>query len=306
MRQGIAVLDFPETGRPAGAMSAPSRQQCRTGTHRADICGVIVDNLSLEELLDAAMIRAEGRVPGYIVTPNVDHVCLCRRNAEFKRAYQQAFLVVPDGVPLLWSGRLLGTPLVQRLNGTGLVYAISERAASEGRSVFLLGAADGIPEQAAEQLKSLYPGLRIAGTCSPSMGFEKSGEENADIIGRLRAAAPDICFVAVGSPKQEIWMRQHCEESRVPLMIGVGASLDFIAGRKRRAPRIFQKAGFEWLWRLCTEPRRLWRRYLVDDMLFFLLLARQLILTYFARHRVPTPAMETDVAASAPENPSPE
>ncbi len=296
LEPGTTVSDLPETSKSAGAViPAPE-------TRRVDICGVMVDNISLKALLNAVLIRTEGGTPGYVVTPNVDHVCLCRRNAAFKRAYEGAFLVVPDGVPLLWSGRILGTPLAQRLNGTDLVYAISESAAAAGRSVFFLGAAEGVPEQAAEQLKSLYPELRVAGTYSPPMGFETSAEENAGIIGRLHVAAPDICFVAVGSPKQEIWMHQYCEESRVPLMIGVGASLDFIAGRKRRAPRVFQKAGFEWLWRLCTEPRRLWRRYLVDDMLFFVLLARQFMRSGMSRRCASASVMETDAKTSAQEN----
>lgn len=243
----------------------------------ANICGVGVNIISLETLLDAVTVRVRERTPGYIVTPNVDHVCLCNKNAEFKSAYDGAFLSVPDGVPLIWSAILLRTPLVQRLNGTDLVYAIAERAADKGHSVFLLGAEEGVAGQAAERLQSLHPQLRVVGTYSPPMDFEKDAVENARIVHMLRAAKPDICFVAVGSPKQEIWMRQHCERSRTPLMIGVGASFDFIAGNKRRAPRVFQKTGLEWFWRLCSEPRRLWRRYLVDDMLFFGLLARQMI-----------------------------
>jgi N-acetylglucosaminyldiphosphoundecaprenol N-acetyl-beta-D-mannosaminyltransferase len=260
----------------------------------ADICGVKVNIISLNGLLDDAMARVEQRSPGYIVTPNVDHVCLCAKDPGFKSAYDGAFLSVPDGVPLLWGGRLLGTPLAGRLNGTDLVYAICERAATEGRSVFLLGAAEGIPGQAAERLRSLYPELRIAGTHSPPMGFEKSAADNAKIIALLHAAKPDLCFVALGSPKQEIWMSQYSEESLVPLMVGIGASLDFIAGNKRRAPRVFQKAGLEWFWRLCTEPRRLWRRYLVDDMLFFVLLARQYMERFSAPGRTPDVVVELE------------
>ncbi len=256
-------------------MSPLAENQPAVGTERVNICGVKVDRLGLGEMLARVEAWVGRRTPGYIVTPNVDHVCLCAKNPEFRQAYEGAFLCVPDGVPLLWGGRLLGTPLVERLNGTDLVYAIARLCAEKGRSIFLLGAAEGVPGQAAERLKSLYPGLRIAGMHSPPMGFEKNPEENARIIAKLHETRPDICFVALGSPKQEIWMRRHFEESRVPLTIGVGASFDFIAGCKRRAPIIMQRTGLEWLWRLCTEPRRLWRRYLVDDMYFFVLLARQ-------------------------------
>jgi N-acetylglucosaminyldiphosphoundecaprenol N-acetyl-beta-D-mannosaminyltransferase len=286
MKEGSSMMDMAQSG-PAESITDSTALRQGKGPFKVDVCGVMVDHVSLEGLLDAVMIRIERKTPGYIVTPNVDHVCLYHRNEAFKRAYQDAFMVVPDGVPLIWSARLLGTPLVQRLNGTDLVYAIAARAAAEGRSIFLLGAAEGVSGQAAERLKSLYPGLRVAGTYSPPMGFERSEEENDGIVERLRAASPDICFAAVGSPKQEIWMQRYCRESRVPLMIGVGASLDFIAGNKRRAPRVFQKAGLEWLWRLCTEPRRLWRRYLVDDMFFFVLLARQIAASFLARRRGP-------------------
>ncbi len=298
MKEESDVLALAESGE-ATALGGMKGLRNLAGRRKVDICGVMVDRVRLEELLDCAMIRVKRRNPGYIVTPNADHVCLYHHDEAFRRAYLEASFVVPDGVPLLWSGRLLGTPLIQRLNGTDLVHAICKRAAAEGRSIFLLGAAEGVPAQAAAKLKSLYPGLLVAGMHSPPMGFEKSAEEKAAILERLRAAAPDICFTAVGSPKQEIWMWQHCQESGVPLMIGVGASLDFIAGNKRRAPHVFQKAGLEWLWRLCTEPRRLWRRYLVDDMFFFVLLARQLASLYAVRHRSPRTAVERNLGVSA-------
>lgn len=277
MSSGTAVLGAPNLRTPAGKSPVSPVPETRPQTRSVNICGVMVDLVSLEDMLREIEARVRQRVPGYIITPNVDHVCLCRRNPEFEQAYRGAFLSVPDGMPLIWSGRLLGTPLVERLSGNDIIYSISEMAAREGFSVYFLGAAEGVAQEAARRLKELYPDLKVAGTHSPPHGFERSSEENAEVLERLRVTDPDICFVAVGSPKQEIWMRQNCAESRIPVMIGVGAALDFTSGNKRRAPRAMQRMGLEWFWRLCSEPRRLWRRYLVDDALFFVLLGRQFV-----------------------------
>jgi N-acetylglucosaminyldiphosphoundecaprenol N-acetyl-beta-D-mannosaminyltransferase len=306
MTPGTAVLDAPETRTPAGPVGPPPKLRVPPAAHGVDICGVMIDIVSLEDMLLEIQARIAQGVPGYIITPNVDHVCLCQRNPEFRQAYQDAFLSVPDGMPLIWGGRFLGTPLVQRLSGNDIIYSISELAADKGYSVYFLGAAEGVAQEAARRLKELYPALHVAGTHSPPLKFERSAEENAETIERLRVAAPDICFVAVGSPKQEIWMRRHCGECRVPVMIGVGAALDFTSGHKRRAPVALQKMGLEWFWRLCMEPRRLWHRYLVEDMLFFKLLARQLVSRFTTRRRGPVAAGTADSAASTRGNYFPE
>ena len=299
MSSGTAVLGAPNLRTPVGKTPPSSAPEVHPQTRSVNICGVMVDLVSLDDMLREIQARVMQRVPGYLITPNVDHVCLCRRNPEFEQAYRGAFLSVPDGMPLIWSGRLLGTPLVQRLSGNDIIYSISEMAAEQGFSVFFLGAAEGVAQEAARRLKELYPNLKVAGTHSPPFGFERSAEENAEVIERLRVAAPDICFVAVGSPKQEIWMRRHCAESEIPVMIGVGAALDFTSGHKRRAPRVMQRMGLEWFWRLCSEPRRLWRRYLVNDTLFFVLLARQFMSRLIPGRRVVAYAEEPAAQAEA-------
>jgi N-acetylglucosaminyldiphosphoundecaprenol N-acetyl-beta-D-mannosaminyltransferase len=162
-----------------------------------------------------------------------------------------------------------------------MIFHLSDLAARRGYSIFLLGAAEGVAAEAAKTLRQKYPGLRIAGVYSPPLGFEKDDRQNAEVTHMLRAARPDVCLVALGAPKQEEWMHRFSEASGVPVMMGVGATLDFVSGRVKRAPRWMQRAGLEWFWRLCAEPRRLWKRYLVDDSLFFVLLARA-----FVRHRL--------------------
>ena len=259
------------------------RIDARSGVKTIDLCGVPIDRLGLRGLLRSVCIQISQRVPGYIVTPNIDHVCLYHTSEEFRDVYRNALLSLPDGTPLLWAGRILNTPLREKLSGSDMIYHLSEFAAKKGFGVYLLGAAEGVADEAARRLAALYPGLVVAGTDSPPLGFEKDPELNDRVVQRVADSNADICFVALGSPKQEVWMRQNSSRSRVPVMIGVGASFDFVAGRVKRAPRWMQRTGLEWFWRLCQEPRRLWRRYLVYDTLFFWLLGRHVATRFRAR-----------------------
>lgn len=240
-----------------------------------DLFDIRISRLDRDQVFTRIADRIAARAPGMIVTPNVDHICRCQTNLEFREAYAHAFLSLPDGVPILWAARLLGKPLREKLSGSDMVNLLSEFAASRGYSVFFLGAAEGVADEAQRRLCERYPGLRVAGVYSPPLYFERDVNENKAVIDRLRESAPDVCFVALGSPRQEIWMRHHSRLSGVPVMIGVGAGLDFVAGRVRRAPAWMQRAGMEWVWRLCLEPRRLWRRYLIEDSLFFKLVWRE-------------------------------
>jgi len=234
-------------------------------------------NLTYEDLCACMAARMAERQPGFIVTPNVDHVCRFHRDPAFRASYESACLVLPDGMPILWSARLFGQPLREKLSGSDMVPRLTAWAAERGHSVYYLGAADGVADEAARRLRERHPSLRVAGTYSPPVGFEKDPAQNDEVLRRLHEARPDLCFVALGSPKQEIWLHQNYEKAGVPVMIGVGAALDFVAGRVRRAPVWMQKAGAEWFWRLCQEPRRLGRRYLVDDTYFALLVCRELL-----------------------------
>lgn len=228
--------------------------------------GITMNSLTLEEAFAAVTRQIETREPGYILTPNVDHVFDFQRNAEFRDAYQNGFLVLADSTPILWAAKALGTPIAQKISGSDLVYWLTEYAARKGYSIFFFGAAEGIAAEAAEVLQKRYPGFKIAGAYSPPVGFEKDPEANAEAIRIIREAAPDICYVALGAPKQDIWSYRHHRDTGVPVHIGVGGSLDFVVGKTKRAPVWMQKAGLEWTWRLAQEPRRLWRRYLVNDM----------------------------------------
>lgn len=259
---------------PTSARAVVRNETASSAPAQVELFGVAIHDVTRDEALDIIGARIRSRRPGYIVTPNVDHICRLQRDAEFRRVYSGAFLSLADGVPVLWAARLLGVPIREKVSGSDMVYWLSEYCAKKGFSIFLLGAAEGVAEKAGRVLEGLYPGLRIAGTHSPPLGFEKDPAAAATALGRVRDSNADVCYVALGAPKQEFWMHANSAASGVPVMMGVGAGLDFVAGHIRRAPRILQRLGLEWLWRMCQEPRRLVRRYLIDDALFFILFAR--------------------------------
>jgi N-acetylglucosaminyldiphosphoundecaprenol N-acetyl-beta-D-mannosaminyltransferase len=185
---------------------------------------------------------------------------LTEQNPDLREINAQAAFILADGAPLVWASRWKGSPLPERVAGSDLVFELSAEAAAKGYGLFFVGGADGVAEEAARRLPALYPGLRVVGTECPSLQ-ELTLEEKAALIGRVRAARPHILLVAFGQPKGERWIYRHLEELGVPVSVQVGASLDFVAGRIRRAPRWMQKYGLEWAFRLWLEPRRLFARY---------------------------------------------
>ena len=234
-----------------------------------------VDNLPFDEAASAVVRMCRAGRPAYVVTPNVDHFVRTRTSPALRGIYERAGLVLADGMPVVWAAKLLGRPLKAKVSGSDLLYELCRRAACEGIRVFLLGGAPGVAEKAAETLRSRYSGLRIAGTHSPTIGADGAGEDDHAVARMVREARPHLVFVAFGSPKQELWMARNYRRLGAAVCIGVGASLDFAAGLQARAPRWMQRAGLEWLWRLLHEPRRLWRRYLIDDLPFLWYVARE-------------------------------
>ncbi len=257
-KESVAENLNPRKGLPAHAAPVP-----------VNVCGIAMHSVTLAEVFAEVDERIRRNKPGYIVTPNVDHIVCYHENGEFREAYQNAFLVLPDGTPIIWASHLLGTPLREKISGSDLIYSLTEHAAQQGHSVFFLGGAEGLADMSAKVFKQMFPALKVAGAYCPPLGFEQDPVKNAQVLKALKEAAPDICYVALGSPKQDIWNWRYCEQAGVPVMVGVGGSFDFVTGRVRRAPQWLQKAGMEWLWRLCHEPRRLWKRYLVRDVRFF-------------------------------------
>ena len=234
-----------------------------------------INNLTLAETLAAMKEHIEADEQGYVVTPNVDHAVEFAKNELFRQAYHDAAFVLADGVPILWAGRLFGKPIKEKISGSDLLYWLSEYAAKHGFSVFLLGAAEGVGQEAGRILQEMYPGLTVAGTYSPPLGFEKDPEQNQKAIDLIRASGADICFTALGAPKQDLWNWRYHQECGAKLCLGIGASLDFVAGRVKRAPVWMQRVGLEWTWRIMQEPVRMGKRYLIRDAYFLILLWRE-------------------------------
>jgi N-acetylglucosaminyldiphosphoundecaprenol N-acetyl-beta-D-mannosaminyltransferase len=233
-----------------------------------------VDSLTFAEALDeieALVVAGQG---GSVFTPNVDHVVNVERNPSFRDAYAAASLSLADGQPLIWASRLLGTPLPEKISGSDIVLPLLERAATRRWRVYLLGGGKGAAEKAAVVLTA-RPGANIVGWDDPRISLEANEGQDEAVVERIRETKPDLLLVALGAPKQELWLHRAGPRLRPTVGIGVGATLDFIAGR-RRAPRWMSRAGVEWLFRLAQEPRRLARRYLLDDPKFLLILYRTL------------------------------
>jgi N-acetylglucosaminyldiphosphoundecaprenol N-acetyl-beta-D-mannosaminyltransferase len=227
--------------------------------------GTAIDQLDFDQAVERIReFLASGR-PRQVVTANLDFLSIAERNHEFRAAINAADLAVADGMPLVWLSRLRGEPLPERVTGVELVDACCEIAAESGLGVFLMGAGPGVAQAAAEQLRERHPDLRIAGAYTPPMGPLKRREE-ARLIRTIQNAAPAFLFVALGAPRQDFWIRDHLAELNVPVAMGVGCTLDLLAGTTSRAPEWMQAAGLEWAYRLVREPRRLWRRYLVNDL----------------------------------------
>jgi N-acetylglucosaminyldiphosphoundecaprenol N-acetyl-beta-D-mannosaminyltransferase len=205
---------------------------------------------------------------GVVVTPNLDHLRRCRTDMSFAAIVSEAELVVADGMPLIWASRLQGTPLPERVAGSDLILTLSAAAAKEGRSIFLLGGAPGTAEGASEVLKARNPGIRVVGTYCPPVGFESNEAEMARMIAALVGAKPEIVFVALGSPKQELLIERIRANLPGAWWLGVGVSFSFLTGHVQRAPRLLQRTGLEWIHRLLQEPKRLARRYLLQGLPF--------------------------------------
>jgi len=221
------------------------------------ILGVRVDDVTTDETL--ALVDSfigEGK-PHQLVTVNPEFVMEAQHNRAFHVVLESASLALPDGVGLLWAARRLGHPLRERVTGSDTLPLLARKAADKGYSIFLLGAAPGVALRAALVLQARYPGLRVAGTYA---GSPDAAEED-DIVARIVAAAPDMLFVAYGAPRQDLWICRNLHRLHVPVCMGIGGSLDFLAGVARRAPLWVRRVGLEWLYRLIREPWR-WRRML--------------------------------------------
>lgn len=222
---------------------------------------------------------------GSIIPVNIDVARAVARDASLAGLVATGSLVVADGMPLVWAAKVRGDVLPERITGSSLIFSLTAAAATEGKSIFLLGGADGVPGRAADTLAARFAGLRIAGTDSPPFGFDRTDEGVQQVIDKVAIAKPDLVFVGLGFPRQEQLIQHLRKEVPGAWFVACGGAIPMAAGVVRRASPVLQRLGLEWTHRLTLEPRRLARRYLREDLPFALAL-----LVRAAAHRFATPA----------------
>jgi N-acetylglucosaminyldiphosphoundecaprenol N-acetyl-beta-D-mannosaminyltransferase len=240
-------------------MAARPRRRLRIGSVWVDVLTFAAALKEIEELVD----RGQG---GAVFTPNVDHVVKAASNDAFRQAYDRVSLSLADGMPLIWASPLLGCSLPERVAGSDLLMPLLELAARRQWKVYLLGGAPGVAEAVAKMLTERM-GITVVGWDDSRIESDGS-DPTGGSFARASAAKPDLVFVALGPPKQELWIDRARDMIRPAVALGVGASLDFLVGKYKRAPRWMANTGLEWAYRLSQEPRRLWRRYLVEGPRF--------------------------------------
>jgi N-acetylglucosaminyldiphosphoundecaprenol N-acetyl-beta-D-mannosaminyltransferase len=240
---------------------------------RVDVLGVGVSAVSLRGALDEIERWVKEGEHHYVCVTGVHGVIESQRDPDLREIHNRSGLTVADGMPVFWSGRLAGSREIERMRGSDFMLALCELAAKRGWSNYFYGGARGTPELLAERLRSRFPQLRVAGFYSPPFR-ELSEDENDTIIEDINRSGADLVWVGLSTPKQERWMAANVGRVRAAALLGVGMAFDVHAGLLPQAPRAIQNSGFEWLYRLWNEPRRLWRRYLYANPRFLIGVAR--------------------------------
>jgi N-acetylglucosaminyldiphosphoundecaprenol N-acetyl-beta-D-mannosaminyltransferase len=261
------------THNPTADVGQPDNGPDRTKIplEKVDVWGIPFAKVTMSSCLRflddwIGSVKQTGGVGGFTVTANLHYAMLHHEHPRMVEVTRQASMILADGMPIVWRSWLGRNRLPERVAGADLIYDLAHLAASRGYRLYLFGAADGVAQQAAERLQQLYPGLEIAGCCTPPFR-QLSQEEEMQMLAQIRDSKPDIVLVALGQPKGEIWVLDHYRQINAPMMIQVGASFDFVIGRVRRAPKFFQRTGLEWLYRALSEPKRLLPRY-TKNLLF--------------------------------------
>jgi len=230
-----------------------------------DVWGLSLACLDTDGTLQRIDQMIDRGYPGFFITANLHYARLTAGSEYLQELNKRASFITADGMPLVWQAQWQGQPLPERVAGSDLVDLICKQAALHGHRVFFLGGAEGVASETARRLKEKYPLLPVAGVTAPAFR-EMTPEDHESLVADIRATRPDILFAALGQPKGEVWLDRHREDLKIPVCVQIGASLDFIAGQARRAPRWMRSCGLEWFHRMTTDPRRLAPRYLRDAM----------------------------------------
>jgi N-acetylglucosaminyldiphosphoundecaprenol N-acetyl-beta-D-mannosaminyltransferase len=241
---------------------------------RVDVLGVGISAIDPDDALGEVTRWIDNGIQHYVCVTGVHGVMESQGDAELLRIHNESGLTTPDGMPMVWAARLAGAKNTQRVYGPDLMLAVCERAAQRGWGCFLYGATDDVLDQLRCNLSDRFPGLKIVGTHSPPFR-PLTAEEDAAVIHEINDSGAQIVWVGLSTPKQERWMASHIGRLNAPALFGVGAAFDIHAGNLKQAPRWMQRSGLEWLFRLASEPRRLWRRYAVNNPRFVLAISRR-------------------------------
>ena len=233
-----------------------------------------VSNITMNEALDNIEKMIKSKKKSYVVAVNVDVIMKIEQDEELKKITDEADMVLTDGNPLIWISKLKKTPIKEKISGSDLVPKLCELSDRKGYTIFILGGKDGIAKQAKEKLESQYKNIKIVGVYSPKFGFEKDKKELTKINSMINKKKPDLLFVCLGCPKQEKWIYNHISEYDAKVSICAGATVDFLAGNMKRAPKWMSNCGLEWFYRFLQEPKRLFKRYFIDDIKILKLLRK--------------------------------
>jgi N-acetylglucosaminyldiphosphoundecaprenol N-acetyl-beta-D-mannosaminyltransferase len=267
------------SGKRESTLSCAAARPERIVDHKrrtVHIGGVRFDATNRSQALES-MIRFAAEGGSHLVcTPNIDHVVQCQVDPAFRETINRAALSVADGMGVVYASRLMGCPLPENVGGRLVLLDFCRVAAKSGYRIFLLGGEPGIAERAAKALTAMFPGLQIAGTFAPPLGFESGSNANEECVRAVRAAAPHALFVAFGAPKAEKWLGDNLAHLNVPVSMGVGYAFDLLAGKFPLPPSWMTAVGLEWAFRLWHDPLRLAKRYLWRDLRFFLILLAEI------------------------------
>lgn len=234
--------------------------------NRVKFMNTYIDNVTKAEAIEHIEKCIQERKISQIITPNVDQIVRMEKDEYFKEICNNCELLLVDGTPLMWIAKKYKKPFKEKICGSDLMPELCELAAKKGYKIFILGAAPGVAALAAEKLKEKNPELIVAGTYSPPVGFEKDQHEIDYINEMLRESKADMLFVGMGVPKQDIFVYENMEKYQIPTSFSIGGTIDFIAGKQKRAPKWINKIGMEWFYRFLCNPKRLFKRYFVDDI----------------------------------------
>lgn len=232
------------------------------------------DNLTLEEAIEKLVESTEQINKSYVVPVNVDMVVKADKDNSLKKIIQEADVVLADGMPLVWFSKKIGIPLKEKVSGSDLIPALCQKANKTGHSIFILGGKEAVAERAKENLKKQYPNICIKGTYAPPFGFEKDSKEIEKINTMITEAHPDFLIVCFGCPKQEKFVYENYDKYEAKVSICAGATVDFLAGDVKRAPKWMSNHGLEWFYRFLQEPKRMFKRYFIDDLKFINILLK--------------------------------